>query len=341
MEEPMFIKSSLLGGACSVPLPRSRRQGAPAVVASTTAPLHVSEQNADATTVGSDHCNTHVGIWQTLKLLEDDDSQGYLGDCDADKGATERQRAQAQPAQWLQGFSPPSPPGLEEGDKKAPKACGATKRQACVCGTPLMKDARFCFQCGKKQEEVCPCGAAYLPNALFCCMCGLARGQQKALAPSTANAMDDSTASPSSDSGGSIGGSVSYPSEQSTWMDVNQSIEEITTLMVCDIPCRRSIEQVMEAFDIHGFAGTYDLVYMPHQKGRRTPSQSQNVGYAFVNFKTAEWASAFMNIFRNVRFPDSSSSKLSYAKPARCQGYEANLEMHSRKSAAGALVSLR
>jgi len=112
---------------------------------------------------------------------------------------------------------------------------------------------------------------------------------------------------------------------------------EVTTLMVCDIPCRESIEQLMAVMDEVGFSKTYDLVYMPGQRGRQ--ASRGNVGYAFVNFKTTEWASAFMNIFQNIHFPNSASTKLSYAKPARDQGFAANYMMHSRKNAVGSLLT--
>jgi len=112
---------------------------------------------------------------------------------------------------------------------------------------------------------------------------------------------------------------------------------EVTTLMVCDIPCRESIEQLMTVMDEVGFSKTYDLVYMPGQRGRQ--ASRGNVGYAFVNFKTTEWASAFMNVFQKIHFPNSASTKLSYAKPARDQGFAANYMMHSRKNAVGSLLT--
>lgn len=113
---------------------------------------------------------------------------------------------------------------------------------------------------------------------------------------------------------------------------------EITTLMICDIPCRRNIEQLIATIDAAGFEKTYDFVYMPGRKGRRQ-AQGGNVGYAFVNFKKSEWAMAFMESFQNVAFPDSSSTKLGYAKPARDQGFAANYVIHGRKNAVGSLLT--
>merc|ERR1719174_1665775 len=114
--------------------------------------------------------------------------------------------------------------------------------------------------------------------------------------------------------------------------------EDITTLMICDIPCRRTVEQVIDAINAYGFSGAYDLVYMPHQRGRRSPKNSQNVGYAFVNFKRPEFAASFMRVFQNVQFPNCASEKRSFAKPARFQGLRTNVDMHSSQRAAGCLL---
>lgn len=113
----------------------------------------------------------------------------------------------------------------------------------------------------------------------------------------------------------------------------------ITTLMICDIPCRQTIQQVIDSINANGFTGTYDLVYMPPQKGFRRPKHSQNMGYAFVNFKRTEYAAAFEHIFKDFTFPNCHSKKLSYAKPAHCQGYKANLEMHSKLRLSGCLIT--
>jgi hypothetical protein len=115
----------------------------------------------------------------------------------------------------------------------------------------------------------------------------------------------------------------------------------ITTLMMCDIPCRQTIRKVIDAINNHGFSGTYDMVYMPPQKGFRRPKHSQNMGYAFVNFKLPEYALAFGQAFQNFTFPHCASSKLSYCKPAHCQGYERNVEMHSKQRSSGCLLTFR
>ena len=46
-----------------------------------------------------------------------------------------------------------------------------------------------------------------------------------------------------------------------------------------------------------GFAGTFDFLYSPLDKGTMS-----NVGYAFVNFKSHEYASKCIEAFHNYRF---------------------------------------
>jgi hypothetical protein len=111
---------------------------------------------------------------------------------------------------------------------------------------------------------------------------------------------------------------------------------EITTLMICDIPCRRTIEQLVGAIDGVGFANTYNLVYMPSK--RPMYSQNVNMGYAFVNFKTVEFAAAFSETFQNFNFPGSLSKKMSYAKAARYQGYQVNLDRYLKQYVVGCLL---
>jgi len=110
---------------------------------------------------------------------------------------------------------------------------------------------------------------------------------------------------------------------------------KVTTLMICDIPCRQTVDQIIDAINHHGFTNTFDLVYMPSKR----PKYSQNMGYAFVNFKTAEHAMEFGKVFQNFRFPSCLSKKLSYTKPARQQGYAENVNRYIKQRAVGCLVT--
>ena len=113
--------------------------------------------------------------------------------------------------------------------------------------------------------------------------------------------------------------------------------------MLCDIPCRMSINQVLDAINQVGFSRTYDLVYVPSRPGSWRPKKTkspQNMGYAFVNFTKPEFAAQFTIVFKDFAFPDSASTKLTFTKPAHTQGYEAHLQMHMKQRWSGCLVTL-
>jgi len=110
---------------------------------------------------------------------------------------------------------------------------------------------------------------------------------------------------------------------------------KVTTLMICGIPCRQSVDQIIEAINMTGFENTYNLLYVPAKR----PRISQNLGYAFVNFKTPEHAASFGQAFQNFCFPSSLSTKLCHTKPACHQGYQENLSRYTKHSAVGCLVT--
>lgn len=113
--------------------------------------------------------------------------------------------------------------------------------------------------------------------------------------------------------------------------EVCKVVQGITTLMMYDVPFRATIERLVHVINGLGFHGTYDFVYMPASKGR-SHNDSNNIGYAFVNFKEPRFATAFLEVFQNYTFPMQSPSgaKLTCTKPAHCQGYHENLQKHAK-----------
>jgi len=95
----------------------------------------------------------------------------------------------------------------------------------------------------------------------------------------------------------------------------------MTTMMICNIPCRSTRDDVIEAIHSTGFADTYDFVYVPC--GRRAATRIGNMGYAFVNFKSCQHAEDFAVGFDNFRFPGTHSSKTCTVKYAHMQGFNA------------------
>jgi len=227
--------------------------------------------------------------------------------------------------------------------------------------------------CGN--ESYCACGAAYFPGARFCVGCGSARQSAIAgpkcgkiltglkltsiLEPSHGEDMfghsDSRETLHSIGSGAHETASTASTGEvkdtsvapHAKWSGLAsalacpEELHPITTLMICDLPCRQSIHQLIEVINELGFGNTYDLVYLPPGKRHQKAKHSQNIGYAFVNFKLAENAAAFCQTFQDFVFPHCESKKLSFAKPAFRQGYEANLQMHSKQLSGSCLLTFR
>ena len=68
-------------------------------------------------------------------------------------------------------------------------------------------------------------------------------------------------------------------------------------LRIRNIPNRYTQRELIAELEDLGFAGTFDFLYSPLDKGTMS-----NVGYAFVNFKTHEDASKCIAAFHNYRF---------------------------------------
>jgi len=103
----------------------------------------------------------------------------------------------------------------------------------------------------------------------------------------------------------------------------------VTTMMIRNIPGRYTQNDLMTDLKDLGFAGTYDFLYAPMDKGT-----TSSVGYAFVNFVDPSWAVKCKESFDNYRFSicGRSSSKLGSVSVAHLQGLEKNLQ-HYEKTA--------
>jgi len=104
----------------------------------------------------------------------------------------------------------------------------------------------------------------------------------------------------------------------------------ITTLMLCNIPCCITQDQLMDAVDGLGFGGKYDLLVLP-SGGRSPTSGSANRGYGFVNFSHPEEARQFVEAFSGYYFRGTRSTKICSVRPAHVQGFERTVE-HLRRS---------
>jgi len=117
---------------------------------------------------------------------------------------------------------------------------------------------------------------------------------------------------------------VEHPSDDQA--ESHRVAAEVTTLMVGGIPSRLKLQGAIEMINDQGFANAYDLVYMPRYG---SAASRKNLGYMFVNFKKPEGAAAFAKAFRDFCMPHRTSKKCCFTKPASCQGFEANVKMHT------------
>jgi RNA recognition motif-containing protein len=99
----------------------------------------------------------------------------------------------------------------------------------------------------------------------------------------------------------------------------------IATLMIKNIPCRCSKEEVLGAIRELGFAKQYDFFYLPMRR-----SQQQNFGYAFISLSDSAVVHLFRERFEGYVFKRRKSRKLVTVVPAHIQGYKSNLEFFSK-----------
>jgi len=105
--------------------------------------------------------------------------------------------------------------------------------------------------------------------------------------------------------------------------------EPPTTMMIRNVPGRYSHNDLMMDLQDLGFAGTYDFLYIPMDKGT-----GANVGYAFINFVDHNCARMCMESFEGYRFKrhQRSSKKAAIVSVAHLQGLEKNMQ-HYEKAA--------
>jgi hypothetical protein len=110
------------------------------------------------------------------------------------------------------------------------------------------------------------------------------------------------------------------------------TLTPITTLMISALPVRLTVDQLIASIDSAGFLGTYDLVSMPYRPVKKKGKvQRASPGYAFVNFKTPEFALQFSSVFKGHSFADVDSARTAIVKQAASQGYHANVALHARQ----------
>jgi hypothetical protein len=97
--------------------------------------------------------------------------------------------------------------------------------------------------------------------------------------------------------------------------------DDVHTLMIKNIPCRCSQQEVLDAIVEIGFGDLYNFFYLPIRRGHQ-----QNFGYAFIGFMDKEITKQFGSAMTGYRFVNRNSSKACAVAPARIQGFSSNVE---------------
>ena len=100
-----------------------------------------------------------------------------------------------------------------------------------------------------------------------------------------------------------------------TALGFDPDLEDLHTVMIRNIPCRCSAEEVLRAVDSLGFAGTYDFFYLPMNRRHK-----QGIGYGFINFIELGTAVRFKDATWGYRFPGRRSTKQVEIAVAQLQG---------------------
>ncbi|KAF4756650.1 hypothetical protein FOZ63_010157 [Perkinsus olseni] len=99
-----------------------------------------------------------------------------------------------------------------------------------------------------------------------------------------------------------------------------------TTVMLRNIPNKYTQRMLLEVLADEGFADKVDFFYLPIDFRNKC-----NVGYAFINLCSHEYALQFMNVFHHYKLTAFNSLKVCETGFARIQGLQANVN-HYRNS---------
>jgi hypothetical protein len=117
------------------------------------------------------------------------------------------------------------------------------------------------------------------------------------------------------------------------WGEIEK--QNITTLMIRNIPNLYTRSMLMEELDSLNFNQEYDFIYLPIDK-----STQWNVGYAFVNFVSSSAAMRCINVMPNYQFHcfEHGSNKVAQISIAHIQGLERNSEYYSNTAVQAAKI---
>jgi len=106
--------------------------------------------------------------------------------------------------------------------------------------------------------------------------------------------------------------------------------DDRTTVILRNLPCSFLREDLIQLMDAAGFAGLYNLVYMPHDFQTMV-----GMGYAFVNLVSADVLPRFKLAFDGFRKWPRPSQKVCTVQLSKTQGLEANVHRYRNSPGMG------
>mmetsp|Transcript_57660 Transcript_57660/g.154057 ORF Transcript_57660/g.154057 Transcript_57660/m.154057 type:complete len:164 (-) Transcript_57660:126-617(-) len=85
----------------------------------------------------------------------------------------------------------------------------------------------------------------------------------------------------------------------------DDSIDNLTTIMLRNIPNRVQVPDVQKFLDENGFSGVYDIIVVPSDNKTR-----RNRGYCFVNFVSGHYFRRAMIELGGLRLDNKASAKV-------------------------------
>jgi len=100
-------------------------------------------------------------------------------------------------------------------------------------------------------------------------------------------------------------------------------VRKVTTMMIRNVPYAMTVAALEQALQDAGFGDCFDFLYLPMKR-----NQEKNLGFAFLNFVSPDYATEFKNAFHGYVFecPTKAGHRIrATVSEAHTQGYHANM----------------